>query len=485
VTSVKKIKDSVDFLDQAAELEMLVLERGGSRDWLISFYGRHKSDFGPPDSILVSLVEIGCFLNFRLASSLKLLISAFSESHQPRFDALYRSVTSSGGRTLDLPSPILESVQRELLAVLPSFLRIHNSAHAYTKGRSQYTNAEPHVGKEMVATIDLKKFFPSVSKEKIASVFRRSCPSTFSDRSIEILSSLACRQGALPVGGCCSPIIANAVMYQYDCNLSQVASGSGVSYTRFADDLTFSGADLSVRQVVEIAKAMLREACFEINDSKTRFMSASQRQIVTGLVVNVRLSTPRFQRRKLRAMLHYTKNGRAPFQGTRELSDASLRAKLGHAGKLHRDWLLRLTNKKRSAEHDHASIQTAPVAKSTNPVIKKSVPEQQGTSSDLLCQVKKPKRQYGWGLFVGYCYLAGFIWGIFVLTNLERGGSGVLLMGFHGFLIGCCGVGILNRNRWCWLLSFLLLPNPVSWLVNGIYLSNRWQEMKDEQQSNH
>jgi hypothetical protein len=97
---------------------------------------------------------------------------------------------------------------------------------------------------------------------------------------------------------------------------------------------------------------------------------------------------------------------------------------------------------------------------------------------------KMQKKPYRWGLFQGYAALIGFLWGGGAVVYGFSGAKSpevCFLVGAYGVLVGLCGAGILRRRRWAWLLMFILNPNPVVWLINGIYLSNRWGEMRGEQ----
>jgi hypothetical protein len=342
--SLKTIRDAVTYLDEASEVESLIAKNGGSRTLLTRSWLASHRDNVTNENNLQTLGEIGCFISFTLACNLRLLIMAFHGS-SISFDTLYRVFKNSDGRELSLPTPILGSIQSELKQTLPSILRVHDCAHAYLRKRNQFTNATPHVGKEVVATIDIKSFFPSITTAMIASTFKAGPLSQMSEESISLLSGLCSRVGRLPVGVSTSPYIANAVMYDIDRQISGLSKSLGVNYTRFADDLTFSGTEYSVRNLMQVATGLLQQTGFQLNDSKTRIMRATQRQIVTGVVVNVRLSAPRKDRRQLRAMYHGSRCGRPVFDGHREISDSSLCAKLGHVGKLHPNWVVDLKNK--------------------------------------------------------------------------------------------------------------------------------------------
>jgi RNA-directed DNA polymerase len=342
--SFKTITDAVTNLDAASEIEALIQKKGGSRDlFRKSWICLHGKSNSKRDSVTL-LSEIGCFISFNLAFHIRLLLLAI-EGGRLTFDALYRVIRDSKGRDLEIPLPLLDSAQTAFKKYLPNVLKVHPSAHAYLPKRSQFTNAKPHVGKALVATLDLKSFFHSVTFEMIASAFKKGDCGEMSDEAIGLLCRMSSREGRLPVGVSTSPHIANSVMYPLDEQISFLCRKLCVDYTRFADDLTFSGEEDHVKDVASVATTLLRKSGFELNNSKTRFMRSTQRQIVTGVVVNARMSAPLEKRKQLRAMYHKLQSGGVPFEGKRIISDSSLGAKLGHVGKLHPSWVLRLKGK--------------------------------------------------------------------------------------------------------------------------------------------
>jgi len=158
----------------------------------------------------------------------------------------------------------------------------------------------------VVANIDLKDFFPSVAEWQVAQVFR----GLGHGPDVSGLLSLLCTEPVeggrcLPQGACTSPTLSNAVCRQLDARLGRLCAREGFTYTRYADDLSFSGDAVGkVRGLLRGVEAILKSEGYAPHPDKTRVMYKGQRQKVTGLVVNAKPAVPRRERRRLRAILH-------------------------------------------------------------------------------------------------------------------------------------------------------------------------------------
>jgi len=230
-------------------------------------------------------------------------------------------------------------IAAKLLELLVEKLPVSEHAHAFRRGRSIRTGAEPHVGKRFVFKLDLKDFFPSVTFARVRG-WLIACGYSFPvATTLAILMTEAERQpvdwdGTLfhvPVGerhcvqgAPTSPGICNALLLRLDRRLAGLAKKRGLVYTRYADDLAFSGEvdRNTVDNFRSVVNRIVSEEGFVINPDKTRLMGRGNRQIVTGVVVNQTLGLSRQERRRLRAMAHQLSR-----QGAGEVS-AALRATL-------------------------------------------------------------------------------------------------------------------------------------------------------------
>lgn len=198
-------------------------------------------------------------------------------------------------RVITAPNPELKSLQKKIMNDLEQF-QIHDSAHGFIKGKSIATNALPHIKKKFVLNIDLKDFFPSIKTNMVKSLFKQIGYD-------ESMTDYVVYMGGLPQGSPCSPVISNLYCIQLDEELKELADSFDYSYTRYADDLTFSGQEYSSGFIKKVY-AIVKSHNLIVNYSKTKIKWRNQRQSVTGIVVNEKLNIPVELRKKVRAMNH-------------------------------------------------------------------------------------------------------------------------------------------------------------------------------------
>lgn len=205
-------------------------------------------------------------------------------------------------RELCVPDKFLKAIQRRIADVLLVHEEVSPYATAYRYGGSTLKNAAPHVGKPVVLKLDIRHFFDHVIyplvKEKVFPAER------YSD-SIRILLTMLCMyRDALPQGAPTSPAVSNIILRDFDNAVGGWCRQHGIAYTRYCDDMTFSG-DFDSRTVIHTVKTELSKLGLFLNEQKTRIVRSGQKQLVTGLVVNQKLNTASDYRRKLRQELYY------------------------------------------------------------------------------------------------------------------------------------------------------------------------------------
>jgi len=203
-------------------------------------------------------------------------------------------------RAISVPSPFLKNVQRQILRRILDNAEIHPAAHGFARKRSIFTAAEPHAGKRVVVAMDIRNFFDTITANRVFGVFKTL---GFAPREAAALAELCVRNGRLPQGAPTSPAIANLVCKRMDARLAGLAAKHGFSYTRYADDLIFSGEDKMLR-FVPIFRKIVEEEGFELAPEKSRIMRSGSRQRVLSLNLNTKVSVPRKVRRLIRAMVH-------------------------------------------------------------------------------------------------------------------------------------------------------------------------------------
>ena len=209
---------------------------------------------------------------------------------------------NGGYRTLSIPDAVLKSIQKQIAEVLLIHMPVSRYARTYRFGSSTMRNARPHVGKPIVLKLDILHFFDSI---RYSTVKDKVFPAEIYAEPLRILLTMLCyHRDALPQGAPSSPAITNIVMYEFDELVGQWCRDQGIAYTRYCDDMTFSG-DFDPEEVIRFVRQELRNMGFLLNEQKTRIQRSGQQQSVTGIVVNEKLSIPASYRRKLRQDLYY------------------------------------------------------------------------------------------------------------------------------------------------------------------------------------
>lgn len=217
---------------------------------------------------------------------------------------------SGGERKLHAISGELKSLQRMALDKLQTDYPPSPRAHGFVPERSIITNARHHTNKKLVIKLDLLDFFPTIHYGRVVGMFQKH-PFSFGYEVAKTLAQISClsqeEAGILPQGGAMSPYIANVICRRMDKRLASVARNHRCNFTRYADDLTFSTNDvrrLEIPQLITEVSGIVESEGFKVNSEKTRVLRPSDRQIVTGIVVNDGLNVPRKYINSLRAILH-------------------------------------------------------------------------------------------------------------------------------------------------------------------------------------
>lgn len=248
---------------------------------------------------------------------------ATEKPHYVYFEIAKRS---GGTRLLAAPHRTLAAAQQWVQDTILAKLPLTPQAHGFVPGRSTVTNAKQHLGRSIVVNLDLKDFFPTITFPRVRGLFE----SVGYSPAVATLLALLCTEAprtkaildgrtywvaagdrALPQGACTSPTLSNLVARKLDRRLAGASARLGWTYTRYADDLTFSANSDEARGKLALLFArvrhIVREEGFAVNEAKGRVQHRARRQTVTGIVVNDTPTVPREQVRQLRAILHRAK----------------------------------------------------------------------------------------------------------------------------------------------------------------------------------
>ena len=240
----------------------------------------------------------------------------------------YRTFTvpkkSGGTRTIQAPTAQLALLQERLAEMLYQCVseiqrdnpRFWAASHGFQKKKTIVSNAEAHKRRRFVFNVDLKDFFGSINFGRVRGFFIHDKNFSLDPAAATILAQIACHENALPQGSPCSPVISNLIGNILDLRLLALARDTHCTYTRYADDLTFSTnmrtfpSEIAVNSKGSSWKAGEKLCCeieragFDLNSSKTRMSLKQSRQTVTGLVVNAKPNISQDYYRTARAMCH-------------------------------------------------------------------------------------------------------------------------------------------------------------------------------------
>jgi hypothetical protein len=231
----------------------------------------------------------------------------------------YRRLAKRSGaaRLLEMPKQRLKAIQRRILHEILDHIPPHEAAHGFRRGRSIATFAAEHVGRRIVLRFDLRDFFPSIRASRVhALVLKAGYPRPVTRLLTGLCTTVASCEVApayevyrtphVPQGAPTSPALANLCAYRLDCRMAGLARKVGAHYTRYADDLAFSGDEALERCARRFQIAVCRialEEGFEVHTQKSRFMRQSVRQQLGGVVVNARPNVRRTEYETLKAIL--------------------------------------------------------------------------------------------------------------------------------------------------------------------------------------
>ncbi|MCB1160736.1 MAG: RNA-directed DNA polymerase, partial [Leptospiraceae bacterium] len=247
--------------------------------------------------------------------NLKILSQYLGKDEYELQNLLYRKTYSSfliprkngKHRSINAPSDelkyVLQNLNRFLSAIYNEMQGQEHPAHGFTLGKGILSNAKIHSGKAFVLNLDLKDFFPSISRNRIKEVFS-SEPFMLKTEIADYLSELVTYYDTLPQGSPASPIISNLVCWNLDKTLSDFAKKNLLVYTRYADDLSFSSNQKIDTEIIKQIEDYIQKEGFQLNTDKTRIQNRTERQVVTGVTVNVKPNVSRKFIRRIRAILH-------------------------------------------------------------------------------------------------------------------------------------------------------------------------------------
>jgi retron-type reverse transcriptase len=260
--------------------------------------------------------------------------------------------SGAGTRTIAQPAKEVKILQYWVMEKYFLLMPIHQAATAYVKDKNIINNCEPHIKNPYFLKLDFKEFFPSIKGDDFIQYVRKVQNVTFNDIDIQRLVRILfwCPKGQkhlqLSIGAPSSPYLSNAIMYKFDNEINVYCAKHNISYTRYADDMTFSMLDKTMRgdvqkKVIELLKG-IPSPRLELNNKKTVFCSKAHRRMITGLIISndEKISLGRERKRRIRAQLNYAINGKLTPDQKKSLSGM-----LAFVRNIEPDFISRMENK--------------------------------------------------------------------------------------------------------------------------------------------
>lgn len=338
------------------------VRRGGYLDLSKDGDEQHLTRLGLP--VFRTPEELAAWLEIPLGK-LAWLIHRFADNSRPpnekeaHYHFRWVRKRSGGWRLIESPKATLKEVQGRILEEILNQVPAHAAAHGFVPGRSIVSNAEPHTGKAVLVRYDLADFYPTVTRARVTAIFRTlgysreaavwlgrlctsSLPQTIAFPGGEASGIRPYLRAHLPQGAPTSPALANLSAFSLDVRLSGLARSFGATYTRYADDLTFSGPagfHRALPTFLPLVDQIIRNERFRANHGKRRVVQRQSRQMVTGVVVNRRTNVRRDEFDRLKAVLTNCVRHGAQTQNRENRDDFAqhLRGRIAHVQLLNVD----------------------------------------------------------------------------------------------------------------------------------------------------
>ncbi len=237
----------------------------------------------------------------RISESLLKKFIGFAEYYYCTYEIPKKN---GGARLIAQPSRELKAVQSWILRNILDKLSSSEASKGFEKGTSIYENAYPHIGSNVILALDIDNFFPSIPANKVYGIFHSlGYPKNIS----AALTTICVYKGFLPQGSPASPKLANLICCKLDARIQGYAGKHGITYTRYADDITLSCQSIKlIEKAKSFVPSIIREEGFRVNKSKTRLLGLRKKKSVTGLIVGAKkVGVGREVYRELRVKIHH------------------------------------------------------------------------------------------------------------------------------------------------------------------------------------
>ncbi len=248
-------------------------------------------------------------LSFNLVNSTDIkvvnkILYGISNTIDSNYEEIIIHKKKGGLRYLSEPSKTLKLIQKNILKNILEERRISCYAKAYKKETSLVHNTISHVNKKVIVKLDIKNFFDNITFNKVYNACFNE--DLYPKKLGMLLTNLCVYNNVLPQGAPTSGYISNLVLRNFDEHIGHYCDERNISYTRYSDDMTFSG-DFNAREIISYVNSCLFNEGFKLNKDKIKVIRKNIRQQVTGVVVNKKLSIRKNYKRKIRQEIYYIK----------------------------------------------------------------------------------------------------------------------------------------------------------------------------------
>lgn len=258
------------------------------------------------DSLRLPVIADVYSLAQEMRLSEKLIYYLACEDAYGRYKTFYIAKRDGTPREINAPIASLKIVQRWILENILYNIKVSNYSFGFnnkTIGSPLVMCAEKHKNNLYMLRMDLKNFFPSISRERVFYQFVNMGYNTYASN---LLTNICVDNDKLPQGAVTSPYLANIICYKLDIRIATYCNKRDITYTRYADDLTFSSDNRdALRNIYGMIKKIVQSEGFSVNENKTYFMTPKCHKKLLGLTINDNMiKAPKEFKRMVRAMIH-------------------------------------------------------------------------------------------------------------------------------------------------------------------------------------
>jgi RNA-directed DNA polymerase len=287
----------MDFVGYSKKFRTKARKAGYSDDQIVSCLDYAKQLFAKNIPVIYNTDHFSVLVGYN-----KVYIKRAVSYPKAFYRTFYIRKKNGNKRRLSEPLPSLKEIQNWILNSVLYKNKVHSYAKAYVPGFTIKDNIRYHVGKPEVLSLDIENFFDMISDKLVEPIFK---DMGYSQLVSSLLTKLVTLDGRLAQGSPTSPYLSNLVMRKFDSVFEAYSKKHKIMFTRYADDITFSGKELNKEKIVSDVSIELRKIGLRLNSEKTKLMNSRNRQVITGVVVNVKAQMLRKDRKLIRQEVYY------------------------------------------------------------------------------------------------------------------------------------------------------------------------------------